>query len=55
VFLDYRFMPTLTENSSDTDWLWAIAMCPYIMGHPYTGEIVYYVEHFGWAGTWQFG
>ena len=53
VFLEYMFLPNPTENSPHSDSWWAIAICPYPNGHPYTGRIEYVVVHFGWTADWR--
>lgn len=49
VFLQYMFRPSLTENSFHTDSWWAIVLCPYTSGNPYTGKNDYDIVHFGWS------
>ncbi|KLU03498.1 hypothetical protein RISK_004502 [Rhodopirellula islandica] len=49
IFLQYAFRPSLTENSYHTDTWWAIVLCPYVTGNPYTNKMDYVIEHFGWS------
>ncbi|TWT49534.1 hypothetical protein Pla22_47310 [Rubripirellula amarantea] len=49
IFVEYAFRPSLTENSYHTDSWWAIVLCPYVTGNPYTDAMDYVIEHFGWS------
>lgn len=53
IFLEFRFMESLTENTPYSDRWWAIVICPHPNGCPYTGRIDYYINHFGWAVDWM--
>jgi hypothetical protein len=48
VYLEYAFMPSLTEASYHTDTWWAIVQNPYTSGCPHTGKIEYRAAHVGW-------
>ncbi len=51
--LNTCFFQNLTENSPHSDSWWAIAVCPYPNGNPYTGKIDYGIMHLGWASCWM--
>lgn len=49
IYLEYVYVSSLTEGSYDTDSWWAIVLCPYATGNPYTGVVDYSIEHMGWS------